>query len=84
METLKDIFEKFVNGLTEEEARKELVLAYLQMERCMDVLKGVDVEPVEMKDNGESSDLELFYQCKKMRDEFESQQNKRGEVREEA
>lgn len=70
METLKDIFEKFVNGLTEEEARKELVLAYLQMERCMDVLKGVDVEPVEMKDNGESSDLELFYRCKKCAEEL--------------
>ena len=70
METLNDIFEKFVNGLTDEEARKELVLAYLQMERCQDVLNGIDVEPVEMKDNGQSSDLELFYKCKKAANEL--------------
>lgn len=70
METLNDIFEKFVNGLTDEEARKELVLAYLQMERCQEALDGNDVEPVEMKDNGQSSDLELFYKCKKAANEL--------------
>jgi hypothetical protein len=85
METLKDIFEKFVNGLTDEEARKELVLAYLQMERCQEALDGNDVEPVEMKDNGQSSDLELFYKCKKAANELAylndivSKSNERGD-----
>lgn len=70
MESLQEIFEKFVGLLTEEEARKELVLAYMQMERCQEVLDGYDVEPVEMKDNGQSSDLELFYKCKKAANEL--------------
>lgn len=70
MESLQEIFEKFVGSLTEEEVRKELVLAYMQMERCQEVLDGYDVEPVEMKDNGQSSDLELFYKCKKAANEL--------------
>jgi len=67
---LKKKFEKFVNAMTEEEVRKELVLAYLQMERCQQVLRGEDVKPVTMRDNGESSDLELFYRCKKCAEEL--------------
>lgn len=70
MEDFKKKFEKFVNGLTEKDVRKELVLAYLQMERCQQVLGGEDIEPVVMKDNGESSDLELFYRCKKVAEEL--------------
>lgn len=60
----------FVCSLSEGEARNELVLAYMQMERCCRVLSGEDVEPVAMMDNGESSDLELFYRCVKVRDEL--------------
>lgn len=67
---LKKVFGAFVDGLSDADCRKELVSAYLQMERCQQVLRGEDVEPVEMKDNGESSDLELFYQCKKVADEL--------------
>ena len=40
------------------------------MEKCRKVLRGYDVEPVTMMDNGESSDLELFYQCKKTAEEL--------------
>ena len=67
---LKKRFTAFVNQLTPDQVRKQLVLAYLQMERCQQVLRGEDVEPVAMKDNGESSDLELFYMCKKVREEL--------------
>lgn len=69
-ESIKKKFEQFVKRLSDEDARKELVLAYLQMERCQQVLKGEDVEPVTMRDNGESSDLELFYLCKKVAEEL--------------
>lgn len=55
----------FVDSLTEEEVRHELLQAYIQMERCIEVLDGKDVEPTEMRDNGRSSDLELFYTCKR-------------------
>lgn len=68
---LKKKFTAFVNKLSADEAREQLVLAYLQMERCMQVLRGLDVEPVEMADNGQSSDLELFYACKKLREELD-------------
>lgn len=61
---------KFVNSLGPDEAREQLLLAYLQMERCLQVLRGEDVEPVTMADNGESSDLELFYRCKKASEEL--------------
>lgn len=60
----------FVNQLTPDQVREQLVLAYLQMEKCKNVLKGYDVEPVEMMDNGDSSDLELFYRCKKVAEEL--------------
>ena len=69
MEEMYKRFEAFVNGLTEEEVRKELMLAYTQMELCNMALHGNEVEPVAMKDNGESTDLELFYQCKKVANE---------------
>lgn len=59
----------FVNKLSPDEVREQLVLSYLQMERCKQVLRGHDVEPVTMKDNGKSSDLELFYMCKKVVEE---------------
>lgn len=62
---MKETIEKFVDSLTPEEIKEQLKLAYIQMERCKEVLNGADVEPVEMKDNGLSSDLELFYSCKK-------------------
>ena len=60
----------FVNQLTPDQVREQLVLAYLQMEKCQSVLKGYDVEPVTMMDNGCSSDLELFYRCKKVAEEL--------------
>jgi hypothetical protein len=66
----KKRFTAFVNQLTPDQVREQLVLAYLQMEKCQTVLKGYDVEPVEMMDNGESSDLELFYHCKKAAEEL--------------
>lgn len=69
---------KFVNSLGPDEAREQLLLAYLQMERCRQVLRGEDVEPVTMADNGESSDLELFYQCKKVAEELDYLNNELG------
>ena len=68
---LRKRFTAFVSQLSPDQVREQLVLAYLQMERCGQVLRGEDVEPVEMMDNGESSDLELFYQCKKVREELD-------------
>lgn len=67
---LKKRFTAFVNQLTPDQVREQLVLAYLQMEKCQSVLKGYDVEPVEMMDNSESPDLELFYRCKKVAEEL--------------
>ena len=67
---LKKIFTAFVNQLTPDQVREQLILAYIQMEKCQKVLMGYDVEPVEMMDNGESSDLELFYRCKKAAEEL--------------
>lgn len=65
------VVKKFVAGLSEREAREELILAYRQMELCLDVLKGKKgVKPIVMKDNGLSSDLELFYRCKEVIDSF--------------
>lgn len=56
----------FVSSLSEADAREQLTLAYLQMERCQQVMQGEDVEPVTMMENGLDSDLELFYMCKKL------------------
>ena len=61
----------FVEQLTKEELREQLISCYIQMERCRQVLRGYDVQPVFMVDNGFSSDLELFYQCKKVREELD-------------
>lgn len=69
---LRKKFSSFVNGLSPVVVREQLIRAYLQMERCQQVLRGEDVEPVEMRDNGMSSDLELFYLCKKVRKELDS------------
>ena len=65
---LSEKFSAFVSQLTPDQCRKQLALAYMQMERCQQVLRGEEVEPVEMMDNGDSSDLELFYLCKKVRE----------------
>lgn len=67
---MNDEISAFVAKLSEGEVREQLVLAYKQMELCRRVLKGEDVEPVEMMDNGLSSDLELFYSCKKNAEEL--------------
>ena len=67
---LKKRFTAFVNQLSPDQVREQLVLAYLQMEQCQRVLRGEDVEPVTMLDNGESSGLELFYRCKKAAEEL--------------
>ena len=69
---LKKKFSSFVSKLTPDQVREQLVLAYVQMEKCQQVLRGENVEPVDMMDNGESSDLELFYQCKKVREELDN------------
>ena len=58
-------FRSFIDGLDEQAVRHELLQAYLQMERCQRILEGKETSPVEMMDNGLSSDLELFYMCKK-------------------
>ncbi|UEA63040.1 hypothetical protein LK429_00165 [Hoylesella buccalis] len=59
----------FVASLSEKEAREQLSLAYQQMELCLGVLNGKKgVKPVEMADNGLSTDLELFYSCKRVVD----------------
>ena len=68
---LKRRFTSFVNQLSPDECREQLVLAYLQMERCQEILRGDDVTHVTMMDNGMSSDLELFYLCKKVRRELD-------------
>jgi len=62
---------RFVGSLTEREAREELYLAYLQMERCRQVLEGEDVRPVTMRENGLDSDLELYYACRRIREELD-------------
>lgn len=67
---LRKKFTAFASQLSPDECREQLVLAYLQMEKCLQVLRGEDVEPVSMMDNGESSDLELFYRCKKAAEEL--------------
>lgn len=67
---LRKKFTAFVDQLSPDQVREQLILAYLQMEQCQRVLRGEDVEPIEMLDNGESSDLELFYQCKKAAEEL--------------
>lgn len=68
---LKKKFNAIVSQLSPDQVREQLVLAYIQMERCQQVLRGFDVKPVAMMDNGESSDLELFYMCKKVREELD-------------
>lgn len=67
---LRKKFTAFVNQLSPDQVREQLILCYLQMERCQQVLRGEYVEPVAMKDNGESSDMELFYRCKKAAEEL--------------
>ena len=67
---LRKKFTAFVNQLSPDQVREQLILAYLQMEQCQRVLRGENVEPLTMLDNGESSDLELFYQCKKSAEEL--------------
>lgn len=67
---LRKKFTAFVNQLSPDQVREQLVLAYLQMEQSQRVLQGEDVEPLTMLDNGECSDLELFYRCKKVADEL--------------
>lgn len=59
----------FVASLSEKEAREQLSLAYQQMELCLDVLNGKKgIKPIVMQDNGLSTDLELFYTCKRVVD----------------
>lgn len=61
------IINYFIASLSEKEAREQLSLAFQMMERCLDVLNGNNkIKPVSMKDNGLSSDLELFYKCKQI------------------
>lgn len=67
---LRRKFTAFVNQLSPDQVREQLVLAYLQMEQTQRVLRGEDVQPLTMLDNGESSDLELFYSCKKAAEEL--------------
>lgn len=73
---MRERFRRFVDNLDEKTARRELVRAYMQMERCQRILEGDDVSPVTMMDNGLSSDLELFYMCKKRMEELKDQPEK--------
>lgn len=66
-----EIIDNFISTLTPEQIKWELKLAYHQMERCIQVLNGEDVAPIKMMDNGLSSDLELFYKCKSVRQELD-------------
>ena len=61
-EKLREKFSTFVNQLSPDQVREQLILSYLQMERCQQVLQGEDVEPVVM--------MELFYRCKKVSEEL--------------
>lgn len=73
--TEKEKIEKlkeFIATLSESEVRHELLLSYLMMERCQEVMEGKNVDPVKMKENGLDSDLELFYMCKKLKVEHDS------------
>lgn len=70
IEIFREKFSDFVGALSEDMVREQLVLSYVQMECCRAALCGDAVEPVEMLDNGESSDLELFYTCKKVSEEL--------------
>lgn len=59
----------FVASLSEKEVREQLSLAYQQMELCLGVLNGKKgIKPIVMQDNGLSTDLELFYTCKRVVD----------------
>lgn len=61
----------FVASLSGKEVREQLSLAYQQMELCLDVLNGKKgIKPIVMKDNGLSTDLELFYKCIEVVDSF--------------
>lgn len=60
----------FVNQLAPDQLREQLVLSFLQMDRCIHALRGDAVEPIEMMDFCDRMDLELFYRCKKIREEL--------------
>lgn len=67
--TIEDRLSNYVYDLSEQEVRRQLLLCYCQMERCISLLHGdKKVKPVEMDDNGLSTDLELFYTCKRVVD----------------
>lgn len=67
--TIEDRIINYVCNLSEQEVRAQLFLCYCQMERCIRLLHGdKKVKPVEMADNGLSTDLELFYTCKRVVD----------------
>lgn len=64
--TNEDRLRNYICELSEQEVRKQLFLCFCQMERCISLLHGdKKVKPVEMADNGLSTDLELFYTCKR-------------------
>lgn len=68
-EEIKDRLSNYICDMSEQEVRNQLFLCYCQMERCIRLLHGdKKVKPVEMKDNGLSTDLELFYTCKRVVD----------------
>lgn len=77
---MKERFSRFIDGLSEEEVRHELLQAYLQMERCQRVLEGKETSPVTMMDNGLSSDLELFYMCRKRMAELKGEPESKDSV----
>lgn len=67
--TNEDRLRNYICELSEQEVRAQLFLCYCQMERCIRLLHGdKKVKPVEMADNGLSTDLELFYTCKRVVD----------------
>lgn len=64
MDSERDKVRKSLSDLTREELLEEVVRCHLHMERCLEVLCGKSVEPVELVDVNDSTDLELFYKCK--------------------
>lgn len=54
-----------LDDLTPAEMREQVVLCHEHFKRCCDVLDGKDVDPVELLDVSDSTDMELFYKCKR-------------------
>jgi len=62
---------------------EQLKLCWKHFHVCAQALDGANVQPVELiacDELGDSDDLELFYKCKKIREEWDNNQSKKGGV----